>query len=103
MLPSGKAVCDVGLEFQHHAAAGRGGGADHSNAGQIAAAQECDGQKGNEENQRRAEIAHQCQTADTKQGKENGENQIPAGEQAIHGFCTGQNKGHFHEFRRLER
>ena len=102
MPPGGEAVGDVGLETQDDPAAKGCRRHHHGDGRQVAGTQEGNAQKGHEEDQRRAEVAHQRQASHTVGGKQNGEDQIPLGEQPVQGSGPGQNKGDLHQLRGLE-
>ena len=74
---------DIGLEFQDDIPAKEGGSGHEQHGSQVAGAQESDSQKGHEEDQRRAEIAHKPQTAHAEGGENQGEDQVALGEHLI--------------------
>ena len=83
MPPHGKPGQHIGLEAQDDAPGKACGGGDHHDGGQVAGAEKGDAQKCHEEDQRRAEVAHQGQTPHAVGGEENGENEVPLGKQAV--------------------
>ena len=102
MAPYGKPIGYVRLKVQDDAAGKTGCGCHHDDGRQIAGAQKGDTQERYKEDQRRTEIAHQCQTSHAVSGEQHRKNQVSLGKEPVQRSGACQDKGNFDKFRWLE-
>ena len=102
MAPGGKALEDVGLDGEDHPRPGHAGPGDEGQGGPVPGAQVGDDQEGDEEDGGGAEVAHEGQAADTHQGEQQEEPQVPLPEEPVQGGGSGEDVADLGQLRGLE-
>ena len=103
MPPCGKALHGVGLKLQRQYARKARSRAGKRDGCEIARAQKRDDQKRYKEDNCRAEVVHQRQTAADCRRVADEQNQVPLCHQTLQGGRAREHKADFDQLRRLER
>ena len=92
----------VGPEFQNNCGREAGAGANQCQTGKVTGAKERDDKEGRKENQCRAKVADQSETAADETGIQNEEDQIPFCNDPVHCRSSDKDEANFHNLGGLE-
>ena len=102
MPPNGEAAQGVGGDLDRQNTGKAEGGASQSDGADAAGTQIRDHQKGHKEDQRRAEIVHDSQTAANSQSIDNKQDQIALSQDPIHGRRSDKHEADLAQLGRLQ-